>query len=110
MATVEKPSNIEEDYFAREEIEKKRKLALKQAEELATAEKKKLKELHYMHCPKCGMKMQAVKKGPVEVDSCFSCGGIYFDAGELEDLVNSKEGAHPVMEAILGWVKKPAKK
>lgn len=106
MADFEKPSNTEEDYFAREEIEKKRKLALKQKEELAAAERKKLKALHHMHCPKCGMKMQAVKKGPVEVDSCFNCGGIFFDKGELEALVKNKREAHPVMEAILNWVKK----
>lgn len=106
MAEFEKPSNTEDDYFAREEIEKKRKLAFKARAELAAAEKKKLKELHKGHCPNCGMKMQTVKKGPIEVDSCFNCGGIFLDQGELEALVHQRRDTHPVMEAILNWVKK----
>ena len=106
MAEYEKPSSTEEEYFAREEIEKKRKLALKQADELAEAEKKRLKELHYMHCPKCGMKLQTVRQGPAEVESCFHCGGIWLDAGELEHLVKKEEEAHPIMEAILNWFKR----
>jgi uncharacterized protein len=106
MAEYEKPSNTEEEYFAREEIEKKRKLALKQAEELAQAEKKKLQELHHMHCPKCGMKLQSVKQGPVEIESCFNCQGIWLDAGELEQLVKREDDTHPVMEAVLNWFKR----
>jgi protein-arginine kinase activator protein McsA len=106
MAEFEKPSNTEEEYFAREEIEKKRKLALQQADELAQAEKKRLQELHYLRCPKCGMKLQSVRQGPVEIESCFNCQGIWLDAGELEQLVKKKEDAHPVMEAILNWFKR----
>jgi hypothetical protein len=79
-----KSTNVEEEYFAREEALKLRKLALKQAESMAEDEKKKLKELHWMHCPKCGMKMNTIKVNQVEIDKCFTCGGLYFDDGELE--------------------------
>ena len=106
MAEFEKPSNTEEEYFAREEIYKKRKLALQQAEEMAQAEKQRLKALHYMHCPKCGMTLQSVKQGPVEIESCFNCQGIWLDAGELHQLVTRKQETHPVMEAILNWFKR----
>jgi uncharacterized protein len=107
MAEYEKPSNTEEEYFAREEIEKKRKLALKQAEEMALAEKTRLKELHFMHCPKCGMNLQSMKQGPVEIESCFNCQGIWLDAGELQQLVNrGEQETHPVMEAVLNWFKR----
>jgi dTDP-4-dehydrorhamnose 3,5-epimerase-like enzyme len=88
MSEFEKPSSTEEEYFAREEIEKKRRLALKQADEMATAEKNRLKALHYMHCPKCGMKLQTVRQGPAE------------------QVVKKEEEAHPIMEAILNWFKR----
>ena len=106
MADFEKPSSTEEEYFAREEIEKKRKLALQQAEEMAAAEKNRLKELHYLHCPKCGMKLQTLRQGSVEIESCFNCHGIWLDSGELEQLVKKEDEAHPIMEAVLNWFKR----
>ena len=87
MAELEKPSNQEEEYFAREEIEKKRKLAIKQAQEMEKKQRQELKALHYMKCPKCGMDLQTLNKGPVEVDTCFNCHGVWLDKGELEQLV-----------------------
>lgn len=106
MADFDKPSNTEEEYFAREEIEKKRKLALEEADRTAAAEKERLKQLHHMHCPKCGMTLQSVKNGPVEIDSCFNCGGIWLDAGELQTLMSNEKQAAPVMDAVLGWFKR----
>lgn len=103
---LEKPSNTEDEYFAREDIEKKRKLALEQSRTMAEAEKERLKQLHFMHCPKCGMQLQTVKQGNVEMDSCFNCGGVFFDKGELEALIEKREHAAPVIEAILNWFKK----
>ena len=79
-----KPTSKEDEYFAREEAIKLRKLAAKQNEAMADDEKAKLKELHWMHCPKCGMKMNTININQVEIDKCFSCGGLYFDDGELE--------------------------
>lgn len=79
-----KPSSGEADYFARQEALKLRKLAIKQREEMDEAERNKLRELHYMHCPKCGMKMQTIQINQVDIDKCFACGGLYFDDGELE--------------------------
>lgn len=106
MADFDKPSNTEDEYFAREEIEKKRKLALEQSRQTADAEKERLKALHHMHCPKCGMQLQTVKEGQIEIDSCFNCGGVWFDQGELQSLLAQRERAAPVMEAILNWIKK----
>jgi len=81
-----KPTSKEEEYFVREEAIKLRKLAKRVQEEMAEDEKKKLRELHYMRCPKCGMKLSTVLVNRVEVDKCFSCGGIYLDDGELEKI------------------------
>lgn len=85
-------ANNEDDYFAREEIEAKRKLALKQGEALEAQEREQLKQLHFMKCPKCGMDLQTLSKGTVEVDTCFNCHGVWLDSGELETLVKSGDG------------------
>ena len=79
-------TNMEDDYFAREEIEAKRKLALKQADAMAAKEREERKKLHYMKCPKCGMDLQPLTQGKVEIDTCFNCKGIWLDAGELDEL------------------------
>lgn len=99
-----KPSSAEEEYFAREEAEKKRKLAIEQQKKLAAAEKEKLKKAHFMHCPKCGMKMEEMAFRGVTIDRCFNCGGTYLDAGELEKLAGPEGGA--VTRSILNIFKK----
>ncbi len=102
MTEFEKPSNQEDEYFAREEIEKKHRLALKQAAETAQKTKEELRQLHYMKCPKCGMDLHTLKRGDVEVDTCFHCQGIWLDKGELEALMSqgSPHGG-AVMNAVL---------
>lgn len=79
-----KPTNKEDEYFAREEAIKLRKLALQQRQQMNQEEKDQLKKAHWMHCPKCGMEMNTIVINTVEVDKCFNCGGIYLDEGELE--------------------------
>ncbi len=86
MATQDKPSSTEEEYFAREEIEKKRKLAIQQSQSMAAQQREDLKKLHFMKCPKCGMDLQALKRGDIEIDTCFNCHGVFLDSGELERL------------------------
>ena len=49
-----KPTDKEEEYFARLEFEKKKKNQKEHKAKLNEKDKKKLKKLHYMHCPKCG--------------------------------------------------------
>ncbi|MCM2333668.1 MAG: zf-TFIIB domain-containing protein [Anaeromyxobacteraceae bacterium] len=98
-----KPSTTEDEYFVREDAEKKRKLALQVKKETESAELKRLKELHFMRCPKCGLQLQEVKYSGVDVDVCFACGGVFLDKGELEHI--SKPGKDGVMSAILNWFK-----
>ncbi len=105
--TPGKASTTEDEYFVREDAEKKRKLAhdLKRATE--HAEQQRLKELHWMRCPKCGMQMHEVKLRGVDVDVCFSCNGIFLDQGELEHLERPEHRG--VMSAILNWFKAETK-
>jgi len=102
-----KPSTSEDEYFVREDAEKKRRLALQAKKDKEAAELKSLKEQHWMHCPKCGLQMHQIRLRGVDVDVCFSCNGVFLDQGELEKL--QKPESHAVMGAILNWFK-PEKK
>ncbi|MDA1045163.1 MAG: zf-TFIIB domain-containing protein [Verrucomicrobia bacterium] len=46
---------------------------------------------HWMKCPKCGEDMQEADMSGIKVDRCTSCLGTYFDAGELDLLLECKE-------------------
>jgi hypothetical protein len=81
-----RPSDKEEEYFARIEMERRRKLEEEKQKAMAEAERQRLKELHYMRCPKCGSQLQEVEFKGVRIDKCFGCEGLWLDAGELETL------------------------
>jgi len=85
-------SSKEEEYFLKTEAEKLRKLAEQHEQEMAEAEKKYLKEMHFMKCPKCGMDLKEIEFRGILIDKCFSCGGIYFDDGEVEQLIAQEGG------------------
>jgi uncharacterized protein with PIN domain len=101
--TPGKPSTTEEEYFVREDAEKKRKLAQQVKKETDAAEQKRLKELHFMRCPKCGLELHEVKYSGIDADVCFACGGLFLDKGELEQIVKQEKSG--VMGAILNWFK-----
>lgn len=82
-----KPSDAEEEYFAREEAAKRQREALEHAKKMQHAEREQLKVLHYMKCPKCGMDLHEQQFKGVTIDKCFSCGVMVFDQGEFETLV-----------------------
>ena len=79
-------SDKEEEYFLRKEAEKLQALAEKRRRETEEAEKTRLKELHYMRCPKCGMELSEIEFREVKIDKCMSCGGVWLDDGELEQI------------------------
>jgi uncharacterized protein len=104
---VPKPSTTEDEYFVREDAEKKRRIALEMKKQLASDQRAALKELHFMHCPKCGMKMQEVHYGKIDVDACFSCGGVFLDKGEMDVIAQPQQKG--IMGAILNWFKDETK-
>ena len=107
MSQIDKPSTPEEAYFKQEEIEAKRKLAFAQSQRLEAQQREQLRALHHMKCPKCGLDLQSIQRGDVEIDTCFNCHGIFLDAGELEAL--QKQMAHEKdgkwMDAVLNIFK-----
>ena len=80
----DKPSESEEEYIARKEYERLKKIEEEKHENLAAEEKKKLKELHHMRCPKCGLELITINYKGIDVDKCSGCQGVWLDAGELE--------------------------
>jgi hypothetical protein len=95
----EKPSSNEDEYFAREDAERLRKLAAEQGKKLAEADREALRKQHFMRCPKCGMELREIRFRDVQVDRCFSCNGTWLDEGELEKLAKPEEDS--VMGSIL---------
>jgi hypothetical protein len=84
----------EDEYFF-----KKDKELLAKLREKSDARREKFEENQsqdfWMRCPKCGSTLkEETYGGVVQVDRCprASCGGIYFDGGELEILLKAKPG------------------
>lgn len=87
-----KPSTPEETFFAQQELERRRKLAHTREAHLRAEERRTLRELHWMRCPKCGMELLEIEHLGHKVDQCSACRGLWLDAGELESLTGAEEG------------------
>lgn len=87
-----KPSEAEEEYFVRQEAAKLRKLNAEHFAAMKQADREREQKLHFMKCPKCGMDLEEIAFGGVQIDKCFHCEGIWLDNGELEALQKKDEG------------------
>jgi len=87
-----KPSQKEEEYYARQEFLRRKEVEERRREAMETQEKIQLKELHHMRCPKCGMELIEIDYKGVAVDKCSSCDGVWLDAGELEAISEMEKG------------------
>ena len=87
MTELEKPSKAEDEYFARLEILKRKEWAAERMAKLAEEEKRRLRELHWMKCPKCGMDLHTIDLHGVKIDRCAACNGTFFDDGEMEQVM-----------------------
>jgi len=81
-----KPTDQEEEFFARQEFERVKKIEQERAHQIESEDKQRLKDLHYMRCPKCGMQLVEIDYRKIKIDRCTACDGVWLDAGELEDL------------------------
>ncbi len=83
----------EDEWFVRNEqqlIEAAKQARERRESERAAAEeqatRQRLRELHFMKCPKCGHDLGEQVLDGVTVDVCGFCEGVFFDAGELDRL------------------------
>lgn len=88
---VDKPSSKEEEYFLEQEAKRRKERELKELEKKKEKDRQKLKELHYMHCPKCGADLVEVSYFNIKVDRCTSCQGVWLDHGELDAITKFQE-------------------
>lgn len=79
-----------EQELLRQAREKKRKEEQRKRDREEDEELRRLKELHWMKCPKCGQDMKEIEIAQVLVDQCDFCGGLFFDLGELDTLFSKK--------------------
>jgi acetyl-CoA carboxylase beta subunit len=86
-----KPSEKEEEYFKRQELAKIKKMREEAARKMEREELERMKELHWMRCPKCGMALEEIEYRGVMVDVCLSCGGMFLDKGEVEKIIAAED-------------------
>lgn len=96
------PSDQEQEYFAREEMKRRKREQEALAVRMAEEEKRKLKELHFMKCPKCGMDLHEHEYRDIKLDRCSSCGGVFFDEGEMELLLQKNQDFMGRFRALFG--------
>ena len=90
------PSEREEQYFKEQELKQRLQQAGEQQQKAAAEEKQRLKDLHWMHCPKCGQTLLTEKYGAVDIDVCPTCKGLWLDASELDQILASAQKTGPL--------------
>ena len=79
----------ERDLLERARRERDKRLEAYRAEN-EKVEREKLRQAHWLKCPKCGNDLEPEHLEEVEVDRCTVCGGIFFDHDEIEKLLLRK--------------------
>ena len=78
-----KPTEREEEYFVRIEQELRQQREEQKKKQASKEEREKLKELHFMKCPKCGMDLIEIDFKGMKIDECADCRGMWLDTGEF---------------------------
>lgn len=86
MSTTTKPSEAEEEYFAKLDFEKKKKSAEKKKEVMEKADLEQLKEAHAMHCAGCGFELSPIVFKGFSIAKCFHCGGVFLSRETFQRL------------------------
>ena len=80
-------SRNEDEYFAREDAERIRKLR----ETYSHADRARERKSHHMKCPKCGADLHPEEFRGIQIDRCSECHGLWFDDGEMELLLKHED-------------------
>jgi hypothetical protein len=98
-----KPTEHEDEYFARIEQEMKKKIEEQKKKQTSEEEREKLRELHFMKCPKCGIDLIEIDFQGMKMDECSACRGIWLDSVEFDAMVKMDK---PVLERLFNVFKK----
>jgi uncharacterized protein len=104
-----KNTKTEDEYIWVHELQTRMASLEKEQQAQTQEEKVRLKELHWMHCPKCGQELATETCDAVEIDVCPSCKGLWLDVGELGTIVE-KRGSffHSCLRVLRGRGPGPA--
>ncbi len=87
-----KPTQQEEEYFARREFERRRNALVERETQAAEEERQRILTVARGRCPKCAGQMVPVPYRGVELDKCSRCQGVWLDFGELDQVVAEDTG------------------
>ena len=93
----------EDEYFFKKDRELLDNEKKRQEEEKIKKLYEERKKNHYMKCPKCGFDLQEIEFKKIKIDKCNECDGIWFDKGELLQLI-LKESS--LVKSLLNFVAK----
>lgn len=80
--------SLEDEYFHRKNQEAIDKLRA----QMKVAAEAKAAGTSSMRCPRCDGNLSESKFEEVAIDTCDSCGGVWLDSGELEQLTRKEGG------------------
>ena len=87
-----KPTDQEDEYFARLEFERRRKVLDEQESQAAEEGRQRILAVARGRCPKCGAELVPVPYRGIELDKCSRCQGVWLDFGELDQVVADDTG------------------
>ncbi|MBF8287910.1 MAG: hypothetical protein HW381_1018 [Candidatus Rokubacteria bacterium] len=96
------PSDQEEEYFARQEFERRKKALTEQESRAAEGERQRILAVARNRCPKCAAPLVTITYRNVELDKCSSCEGLWFDSGELDKVLAEEGGFLSGLKRIFG--------
>lgn len=91
MSKEKKSSKTEDEYIAKEEAEKVKRLKDKLRREEEATQRAHIQATCYMKCPKCAGTLEEIMFRGIQIDRCTSCDGVWLDEGELEKLAGSDD-------------------
>ena len=98
-----KPTEQEEEYFTRIEQEMKKQREALKKKQASKEETEKLRELHFMKCPKCGMDLIEIDFKGMKIDECSACRGMWLDSGEFDAMAGIEK---PILERLFSVFRK----
>jgi uncharacterized protein len=97
-----KPSEQEEEYFARLESARRTHVLTAQASVVAEEERQRVLAVAQHHCPTCGAPLVTVTYRSSAIDQCSRCQGVWLASGVLERLVGPESWVLSALQRLLG--------
>lgn len=87
-----KPTEQEEEYFARLEFERRRRVLGERETQGAEQERFRILAVAGGRSPECDAELIPVPYRGIELDKCHRCHGVWLDFGELDQVVAEDKG------------------